>query len=187
MKLAALPVIGRRLQRRVARANYFACGARCGRTLDRLESSKSAQSPTQRARILTTYALLESDLGRHNAAGWNPDAIRSGKTNRYLTSMHEATAELVHLIASTEVAAGRHDRAHGPAEWEEAFGYLLSQLAEEDNVAIRSNLMHRMYLAAYPVVGGDVAEVLATLRGSYTRLALNQPATFAATTDGSTS
>lgn len=183
MKLAQLPVIGQRLAARPARLRYFASGAQAERLLDRLQTRKAA-IPTERARILSAWAELERSMADHNAQGWKPDALRTETITRHVTATHETTAELLHLIASTEVADGAYNRARGPAEWEDAFGDVLDELAIVTDPGTRSDLLNRLYRHAYRTVGRDVAETITALRRAYNYLALHQAANFA-TPDGS--
>ena len=139
-------------------------------------SQPAARSARQRARLLTDWSVLEARLADLRTAGYahygEREQLAGGQT---VTTMHQHTARILQLIASTEIAEGPYHRDEDQP-YEKALGPILDQLTTTKSTAIRAELMDRLYLAAHPVIGGDAAEVIETLRRIYLHLALNHPA-----------
>lgn len=168
------------MTRCVARTAYFATNRRAGEVLRCMETA-DATDPTTRGRILTEAAGLEYQLGGLVAGGWRQDVLEDGRT---LEGAHYDASRLMELVASTETATSHADRDTEPV-WEPDLGLVLDDLTQVTDPAMRAELMTRLYLAAHPLVGGQAAEAIESLRRAYLRLALNHPQGQAATAAGS--
>lgn len=153
---------------RKAQRAYFAAGNKAGAVLDRLDSRK-ARSRTERAWLLSELALCESEMADHQMPGW-PKADDAAE----VTEGHRNSADILHMLASTEAAEGAYARTKGPAGWEDVFDHILDDLTGETDIGRRAELCTRLYLAAHPVIGSGAAETIARIGNSYTRIALAQ-------------
>lgn len=151
---------------RRARIAYFATGIEAIKAIEALEGH-NGHTPHGRARTLSALAAYESTMADLvTQCRWN------ATNDQTHAAEHHDTAVLLGLIASTEVAADSYDRAHGPHSWEQAFGVVLDDLAGGTDPGIRAEVMTRLYIAARPVIGNNVAETITCLRDSYVRIAL---------------
>lgn len=158
---------------RLARNMYFTLGDRAVAVYDELDSASARHAHT-RARLISDLAALEDSMGYAMRAGW-PSSY-----DQDLAEVFSASAALLHLLASTEVAESPELRADGSLVWEEAFGPVLDALTGETDLGRRAELMTRLYLAAYPVLGGDVAETISRVGIAYLRIVLGDRARLAA-------
>ncbi|HEY5835012.1 hypothetical protein [Streptomyces sp.] len=152
---------------RAARAAYVATATRAAAVWAEL-GSRTARHPHTRALLLGDLAALEEQLAGHYRAGWNTTRL-----DREIAGGHTVSAGVLHLVASTETAESLQDRTDGSLVWEEAFGYVLDALVGEADLGRRAELMTRLYLAAYPVIGDD-AGVIDRVGAAYVRVAVAQ-------------
>jgi len=151
---------------RRARQAYFAAGERAIATVDRMYTL-DWDTPTARARILNDLAAHEqtmADTVTH--CRWN------GSADAGQAQVHRASAQLLRLIAGTQGTFDHTSRSRGPAQWEQAFGAVLDAMAGQHDPGSLAELTTRLYIAARPVVGSDVAETITCLRDAFTDLAL---------------
>lgn len=152
--------------RRRARQAYFATGDRAIDLAATLEGPQG-RYPSQRARILSGLAALERQLADHADTGWGTN----GQQDEEFAHLH-TSADLLTLIADTEVAGSYETRQFGRPEWEQAFGSILDGLAEARDLGERAALMTHLYIHAHHIVGSEAAETLAMVRGVYVLQAL---------------
>lgn len=154
-----------------ARALYF-------RTADQAvavyEQLNTAWYATTRARLMANLAALEGILASAYADGWNTTPF-----DRELPIAYNLSSTLLYVLASTEAAESPEFRNVAPQAWEDAFGTILDQITAEPLAARRTELMTRLYIAAHPVLGTDVAETIASIRTTYISIALHAAAALA--------
>jgi hypothetical protein len=154
---------------RDGRRIYFTLADKAATVWDLLDGPK-ARYPHTRARLLSGLAVLEQQMGDAYAQGWNVT-----REDQEITQVCADTSELLQLLASASVAENLEFRTRGSEDWEDAFGHVLDQLVEhQSEPAVLAELATRLYLAAYPVVGGDVAETISRLQTAFVRIALAQ-------------
>jgi hypothetical protein len=151
---------------RRARIDYYAAATRAAEAMQQIEG-RDGRTASGRARLISELAACESAMSvLIKACRWDT------AEDTAMATEHHANANLLHILATTEVAQGAYARGRGPAEWEQAFGAVLDDLTAEHDFGRRAELFTRLYIAAHPVVGWPVAENIAALRTAYTRLAL---------------
>lgn len=162
---------------RRARLAYFSIGNKADAVITEMNTA-SWDDRTDRARLmsdLAAYEQMASDLVVFCRWDRDEDAAQAG--------VHRTTAQLLRLLADAETADTSADRTRGPAQWEQAFGAHLDDLADDQaDPAARAATMTYLYIATHPVIGADAAEVITCLRDAYTRRALTHtpdPATAA--------
>jgi hypothetical protein len=163
---------------RRARLAYLSTGNKAIEVVAEMDTL-AWDDPTDRARLMSDLAAYEqmmSDLVLFCRWNRDEDAAQAG--------VHRTTAQLLRLLADTETADTSTDRTRGPAQWEQAFGAYLDDLADDSQAdpAARAATMTYLYIASHPVIGADAAEAITCLRDAYTRLALTHtpdPATAA--------
>lgn len=156
---------------RAARRAYFTAAEQAAATYDKLDTARSSQA---RARLLGDLAACERRMHDVYATAWiTRDATDDDRQD---AAAHATSAELLSLLASTEVSRSCQFRMDGARDWEVTFGHILDQLAEETSPAVRAELMVRLYLAAEPLVGITAAGTLRRVGDAYIRTALrNRP------------
>jgi hypothetical protein len=148
-----------------ARHTYFTVNDHAANVYQLL-NSRDGQTARGRALLLLDLADLESLMASILPTAWpSTESVNDAAVLR-------ASAELLHIIATTEDAHGPEYRRRGPDAWEDAFGTLLDDLADTPTLAERAALMVRLYLAAHPVIGSEAAATIESLRSAYVDLAL---------------
>jgi hypothetical protein len=140
-------------------------------------SETTVATPPALAYLLEEWADQEYRLGLLASVAW-PDTVVDAE-ERPLCDSHYNAALMIRLIASTETAERITDRSIEHA-WEPYIGTVLDSLACTREAGHRAELLTRLYIAAYPLVGDTAAEYIELLRNTYVQIALNQPAAVAA-------
>lgn len=136
-------------------------------------SETTVATPTALAYLLEEYANLECRLGFLASIAW-PDTVVDAE-ERPLCVSHYNAAIMIRLVASTETAERITDRSVEP-DWEPCIGTVLDSLSRAREAGHRAELLTRLYIAAYPLVGDTAAEYIELLRNTYVQIALSQPA-----------
>lgn len=153
------------LDRRTARAAYWAADAEIRRPLDGLAVASEA---AERARLLERCAQLEQQMADTYTAAYGPDPIE-WEDGRDLAESMRHSAQLYRLLAAVEEHVGwgvELPRAEvvyqaptlGAIAWP-----VLERIAAEPVLAARTVLLEELYEAVEPVVGGQAAEAIACL------------------------
>jgi hypothetical protein len=163
-----LPRLTRRSRARAA----YAKAERAAYRVFTETSETTVATPTDLAYLLEESADLEWRLGMLASVAWSDTVV--DVEGRLLCDSHYNAALMIRLIASTETAEGIADRSI-ERDWEPYIGAVLDSLACAREAGHRAELLTRLYIAAYPLVGDTAAEYIELLRNTYVQIALNQP------------
>ena len=166
-----------------ARAQYWAA-AEDHWTNTRIERLWADPDPGARAGTLADWAQREMLLHRLHDAAFGPESWPDDPAGDAATSIAYG-AMLLDLMATAEqaFADGTGPRRQAPHAWVDedlafvshalhgATAHLLDRLTVEPDPTERAVLYTRLWIAAYPVIGGQAAEHAAALRNATSTLA----------------
>lgn len=159
---------------------YFAADKRAGKALDRLAVAGDVHD-----RITALWDLADAGLTAAESAHGFPDAGRRDEDGFTLAASEDLVARLVARIADTESAlwwaslGGAGGAAPVAYDLDLPLGddaeAVLTALRCEPRLAVRAELVHRLYAAVVDTVGGQAAEVLPAIVRCYLALSASSP------------